>query len=566
MKYLLNILVFALVLSSCQNETQTFESDTTDIHTETEFDWSSSASGLLEINMINPNKLDIEGEFVSVLNKDKALVGKVRISDGVASIEYFGPQKVELYLHFASTGDIQRVNDLAPQDFTLRNAFKTSTQQSNKTASCTITPNNFDFEAPYIGNNTYKIKSASSIPGWNTTASDGKIELWSNGFNGVASVEGDQFCELNASAQEFHAVYQELELTPGQTYKWSIYHRGRGGVDQADVLIGADLNSATTVENMVDGNTAWGYYTGTYTVPAGQSKTYFIFQAISVATSSKTVGNFIDAFKVECDGDGDGVEDAEDAFPNDPTKAFKVKYPTVGRQIMGFEDLWPFKGDYDFNDLMAAQSGYMVRNANWELVEADMKVSIDAIGAGEHNGIGILWRDLSNDSIQSDLIASVTGATTESVNRNGLVLSQDIFSSISSFYQNNGQGPSKTPDTLSYHVDFVSGQTMEIYPELYLFKTDDRTREIHKRGVEPTMAFDKSRLGTHDDNGDFATTDGLPWAVEILVDDMYQPSREHVDMSIAYPEFYVWANSGGTQNVTWYNSPLSDKVFDLSQL
>ncbi|MGW3464887.1 hypothetical protein ACWDE9_37310, partial [Streptomyces olivaceoviridis] len=43
-----------------------------------------------------------------------------------------------------------------------------------------------------------------------------------------------------------------------------------------------------------DGNTAWGYYTGTYTVPAGQTTTRFAFRSISAAGGNRSIGNFLD--------------------------------------------------------------------------------------------------------------------------------------------------------------------------------------------------------------------------------------------------------------------------------
>ena len=48
--------------------------------------------------------------------------------------------------------------------------------------------------------------------------------------------------------------------------------------------IGDDLATASVVETMSDGTTAWGVYSGTYTVPVGQSTTVIAFDAVSTAT------------------------------------------------------------------------------------------------------------------------------------------------------------------------------------------------------------------------------------------------------------------------------------------
>jgi len=48
------------------------------------------------------------------------------------------------------------------------------------------------------------------------------------------------------------------------------------------------------------------------------------------------------------DSDGDGVVNAEDLEPGNPNVAGEINAPGG---FMMFEDLWPDKGDYDFNDL-----------------------------------------------------------------------------------------------------------------------------------------------------------------------------------------------------------------------
>ncbi|WP_408043195.1 beta strand repeat-containing protein, partial [Tenacibaculum litopenaei] len=158
---------------------------------------------------------------------------------------------------------------------------------------CTVDPFvNGGFELPTTTGRRYRSLHEDQVPGWDTTASDNRIEIWSNGFNGVTASEGVSFAELNANAVS--TLYQEYCTQPGDIISWSLDHRGRAGTDVANVKIGGDLGSATVQRTMTDGNTAWGSYSGTYTVPAGQSTTVIAFEAVSTATGSLTVGNFID--------------------------------------------------------------------------------------------------------------------------------------------------------------------------------------------------------------------------------------------------------------------------------
>ncbi|WP_459213097.1 gliding motility-associated C-terminal domain-containing protein [Aquimarina rhabdastrellae] len=181
-------------------------------------------------------------------------------------------------------------------------------------AACEEPAVNGNFEEPRISLNSIAFLREGDVPGWQTTATDGRIELWGSGFQGVTAFEGRQFAELNAN--QISTLYQDLCITPGTILEWSVRHRGRTGVDVAEVRIGSDVTTATTQVVMSDGTSGWGYYSGSYTIPIDQESTTFAFVSISSAANNPTIGNFIDDVQltviepVECpDTDGDGVPD-----------------------------------------------------------------------------------------------------------------------------------------------------------------------------------------------------------------------------------------------------------------
>lgn len=150
------------------------------------------------------------------------------------------------------------------------------------------------FEEPAIPNRTYRIMHQNSIPGWSTTASDRRMEFWSDGFQGVPAFAGRQFAELNAN--RVGTVYQDITTIPGSQVTYTAAHRGRSGVDVFDIQIGppaGPLISQSGGAGYADDNTAWGVYTDTYVVPAGQTVTRFAFASIS-STGSNSYGNFLD--------------------------------------------------------------------------------------------------------------------------------------------------------------------------------------------------------------------------------------------------------------------------------
>ena len=84
---------------------------------------------------------------------------------------------------------------------------------------------NGSFELPEIPAKSYRLLNQRDVPGWDTTATDDKIELWSTGFGGVTAPEGNQFAELNATQPS--ELYQVVATAPGETLTWSLLHRAR---------------------------------------------------------------------------------------------------------------------------------------------------------------------------------------------------------------------------------------------------------------------------------------------------------------------------------------------------
>ncbi|WP_138759386.1 DUF7507 domain-containing protein [Modestobacter altitudinis] len=148
------------------------------------------------------------------------------------------------------------------------------------------------FEEPVIAVNTIRFAPQSTVPGWNTTADDGVIEIWHNNHEGVSAAAGVQHAELNANKPS--ALYQDLPTVPGTVMRWSLAHRGRTGADTMAVNIGPADGTLVEQRQLTDSTDAWGKYSGFYTVPKGQKTTRFSFAAVSTNNGRLSVGNFLD--------------------------------------------------------------------------------------------------------------------------------------------------------------------------------------------------------------------------------------------------------------------------------
>ena len=556
------------LLSSC-NKTENIpdEASSKDMKTlqiSNDFNWSAGVKGTLNVQFYNPYNISTELEYIYIVNSNNQKLSAAQIINGEAVFNITLPANGDYYLYYPLTESKQKITETGDilMDLTKSN-FKSS-KELNGGGTCTTCEHpivNGGGEEPVTGVNWIYLDE-NDVPGWTTTSPDHTIEIWTSGFMGIPAQEGNQFLELNAT--HVAALYQELCLIPGSTVLWSVWHRGRRGVDVAKVKIGATLATATEIATMTDGNQAWGHYSGSYTVPAGQTTTVFVFESISAEGGNQTIGNFLDNFEIQCDMDGDGIPDDDDSDPNDPNVAFISHFPTAGKQVVAFEDLWPSYGDFDFNDVIMSNQAIYYKNASMNLVKADFKVSLDALGSGFSNGVGMMIYDENGNAFNSQVISNVTGdATLDQGNTNGLILTEDAFDFTNYRYQNNGAGPkTDTPDTLRFTVEFNTGVS-DVTPELYIFRTDERSHEVHRSIFPGTAVMNQSLFNTDDDTGNFRSATNLPWGMEIIMDGNLKPVVEKIPIIDAYPQFGAWATSNGVQNQTWYENPDNSKVVDI---
>ncbi len=563
------ILSLVVLFSACKkDETNdpTVITEMKDLVVSQDFEWASGLKGSIHISFDNPHNVSLEYEYISIVNENGAVINRAQIRNGMVDFNINFPQDAAYSLYYPVTEDSQLITATGDIEFVLGpTVYGTkSARESAEVVSCTVCDNpmeNGGAEDPVINQN-WTLVHENNMPGWSTTSTDGRIEIWTSGFQNVIAQEGIQFMELNAT--QVAALYQELCLEPGSTVQWSVWHRGRQGVDVANVKIGATVETATLLETMTDGKTEWGYYSGLYTVPDGQETTVVVFESVSAAGGNQSIGNFIDNFEILCDFDGDGIPDGSDDDPEDPDVAFTSYFPTSGKQVLAFEDLWPSLGDFDFNDVVLSNQVVINKNNDFSLIDADFKVSIDAIGAGLDNGIAMMLYDANSQAFADNIISAIDGdVSLDADNVNGLILSDNVFVTTNERYQNNGVGTTTdTPDTLYFTITFAA-DVFDFVPEIYIFRTDQRSHEVHRSDFPGTAIVDNNLFNTADDNGNYKTINGLPWGIEILTENTFKNPIERIEILHAYPQFQLWATSGGTENVNWYSYPENDKVVDI---
>lgn len=257
---------------------------------------------------------------------------------------------------------------------------------------------------------------------------------------------------------------------------------------------------------------------------------------------------------VDDDADDDGIIDLYDEYPTDPLRAYNTYTPSIlGRGSLSFEDRWPSKGDYDFNDLLVYYHFTTVMNSTDKVVEIKCKFTIEHIGASYINGFGFEL------PLSPGLVSNVTGYNhTEgfvTVNAQGVETGQDKAVIIVVDNAN---------DNLFTTLNMVISFDEPLEPSLvgtppynpFLIIDKDRTREVHLVNFPPTDKASPAFFGTLDDRSIpaqgkyYRTINKLPWVINML--DGFVIPVEGNQISKAYTKFNDWAESGGTLYSDWY--------------
>ncbi len=259
--------------------------------------------------------------------------------------------------------------------------------------------------------------------------------------------------------------------------------------------------------------------------------------------------------KVSNDTDGDGVNDELDDYPTDPSKAFNNYAPSkdaLGK--LAYEDLWPSKGDYDFNDLVVGYNYNVITNADNMVTAIDATFTIEEIGASFENGFAITM------PIEPGTITSVQGQVLnggyELLEGNGTEsgVQQDETVIIIA-----GNTREMAGDTLNINLAFndpMNALDLGNIPfNPFLIVDGDRTREVHLPDQAPTSKA-VGFLGSYDDDSNteinrfYKSKGNLPWALNIF--EGFAPPPEAMPITLYYPRFVNWANSGGTEDENWH--------------
>ncbi|KXX70013.1 LruC domain-containing protein [Flammeovirga sp. SJP92] len=274
------------------------------------------------------------------------------------------------------------------------------------------------------------------------------------------------------------------------------------------------------------------------------------------------------------DTDNDGAYDHEEEYPEDPERAYDIYINNrTNYSTYGFEDMWPEKGDYDFNDVVIGVNFKKVVNTNYYIKDIIMQSELYAIGGHYHNGFGIEFpfnaaavSTISGQVLDQGVVAVGANGTEVGNTNASVIFFEDAYSLMSSsdiLVNVKPTGNYVTPHQFTVSMILNSGQilnsTFSDYPNPFIFVDQDRGREVHMPNQPPTELANSAYFGTYDDatNGTagfyYKTSANHPWAINVVANKFDYPF-EGIEVTDAYNHFQNWGESNGHNYPDWYQS------------
>jgi len=251
-------------------------------------------------------------------------------------------------------------------------------------------------------------------------------------------------------------------------------------------------------------------------------------------------------------------------------------YPALGFGTLAFEDLWPGKGDYDFNDLVIDYQFEITTDALNYVDQVKGTFIVKAFGASFENGFGFQFSS-AIDPADLEVVGYELTENIITLETNGVEAGQAkptiiVYDNVVAQMPHPGIGigvntdpiaPYVQPDTITITINFKPNTYS--YNDLdisnfnpFLIVNKIRSHEVHLPNYLPTDLVDMSLFGQWEDASDlgngkyYVTINNLPWAINIY--ESFDYPIEKQEILWVHLKFSEWAISSGAMFPDWYKN------------
>lgn len=257
--------------------------------------------------------------------------------------------------------------------------------------------------------------------------------------------------------------------------------------------------------------------------------------------------------------------DFENGFnPEDPDAN-----AVMNNGVLAFEDEWPYKGDYDMNDVVISYSSKTFKPGNEYVLRSEEKYVVENNGAEYHNGFGFTIPLIKNDAIESIEVISSYGCEGQGWS-NSAQASENPQVMLFDDLQKVTEGTEFVVKIKYKGENGVWGANNQVYaphnPYIVIRQKDtdpdylsDNRREVHLVRYKPTPKADMSLFHTGDDlsanNIYYVSDSNYPFAINLAGVNSFKLPGEKQNIGKKYSQFDMWYSTSGAEYKDWYLHP-----------
>jgi len=221
-----------------------------------------------------------------------------------------------------------------------------------------------------------------------------------------------------------------------------------------------------------------------------------------------------------------GEDETEDSTDTKSALGKVREYPSGDDYYFAlFEDLYPSEGDYDFNDVMLRTKLGWGKSGSTH--EGYIATTLINKGGSLPVNVGLMFYVVSGNTY--------TRIPYEDITVNGTALTDEPWTA--------SLDDLGTEWEITYQFE---NKSANIWISYFLEVQGDK---ILTGGFAP-VDVEEFKIPRYE----YLSDDYLPWGLEIETSSLAIPNEKELFLN-AYPEFEAWAESGGTKNKKWYQSP-----------
>ncbi len=266
------------------------------------------------------------------------------------------------------------------------------------------------------------------------------------------------------------------------------------------------------------------------------------------------------------DSDCDQVWDELDTYPCDPGASGTAFAPAQGDHgMLLFEDQFPSAGDFDFNDVVVTYNYIYRLDKAGDVVSMRMTFNTLAVGGDYHNGLAAQL-PVSSGAVEY-INRTVAGVTTPlALSAIDAQATFDISPDLRELFPNPNERINSEPHLARQVGDIIEVEVAFKWPvpmntgtsphDIYIFRSDDPTHQVHMPEYGGTASMDTKLFNTNSDASTatrhFVDKRGIPFGLRFPT--LVQYPLEGVSIDLLYPNIVQFGASGGTQAQNFYGS------------